>query len=92
MKLSDEEFKEFRKNNKPFDYGDEFVDGCCNRWSQVIYQIDDKLYAIETLEGEPLKAYTDKGYVDYYELKEVIKKEEIRYYYVPIEEESNETH
>jgi hypothetical protein len=87
MRFYEDEFKLFQKNHTPVDYGDEFVDGSCNRWSEVIYEIDGKFYSIQTLEGNPLKAYTDKGYVDYYDLQEVVRKEETRYYYVPVEDD-----
>ena len=88
MKFTEEELKEFMKNNRAVDYGREDVDGSCNRWGSMIYEIDGKFYELATLEGKPIHAYiSNKGYVDYYMLHEVRRKEVIEYYYEPVGEE-----
>lgn len=87
MKLTEEELKEFMKNNKPVDYGREDVDSSCNRWGSMIYEIDGKFYELPTLEGNPIHTYVpDRGYVDYYKLQEVKRIEYTEYYYEPVEE------
>lgn len=88
MKLTEEELKEFLKTNRAVDFGREDVDGSGNRWGSRIYQIDGKFYELETLDNKPIHAYiSNKGYVDYYMLHEVKRKEVIEYYYEPVGEE-----
>lgn len=82
MKLTEEELKEFMKNNKPVDYGREDVDSSGNRWGSRIYTIDNRFYELPTLDYKPIHAYiANKGYVDYYMLYEVKRIEVTEYYY-----------
>lgn len=87
MKLTEEELKEFMKNNRPIDYGREDVDGSCNRWGSQIYEIDSKFYELATLDNKPIHAFiSNKGFVDYYMLYEVERVEITEYYYKPVGE------